>query len=123
MKTVLIVEDSPGGRDIYATALEDRGYRVVQASDGAEGVRLATDDPPDMVLMNLSIPLVSGADAIEILKSHPVTEHIPVVVVSGHSHPQLRESAWEAGCDDFCTKPIPPSRLLEVVADCIGEAD
>lgn len=123
MKTILIVEDSPAGRDIYATALERCGYRVVQACDGAEGVRLATDDPPDMVLMNLSIPLVNGADAIEILKSHPVTEHIPVVVVSGHSHPELRESAWEAGCDDFYTKPLRPSRLLEVVADCIGKAD
>lgn len=117
MKTVLIVEDSPEGRDIYAAALESGGYRVLQASDGAEGVRVATDDPPDLVVMNLSIPLVNGTDAIEILKAHPVTEHIPVVVVSGHSHPDLLEGAWEAGCDDYFVKPLPPSQLLEIISD------
>lgn len=123
MKTVLIVEDSPEGRDIYAAVLERNGYRVLQACDGAEGVRVATGDPPDVVIMNLSIPLVSGADAIEILKCHPVTEHIPVLVVSGHSHPDLRESAWEAGCDDYFVKPFRPSELLEAIAECIGGAD
>ena len=122
MKTVLIVEDSPEGRDIYAAALEAEGYAVLQAADGAEGVRIATDSPPDLVLMNLSIPLVNGADAIEILKGHPATEHVPVVVVSGHSHPKIRNSAWEAGCDDFFTKPVAPSRLLELVAERIGGA-
>lgn len=122
MKTVLIVEDSPEGRDIYAAALENGGYRVRQAADGAEGVRMATAEVPDLVVMNLSIPLVAGADAIEILKSHPMTEHIPVLVVSGHSHPGLQESAWEAGCDDYFVKPIRPSRLLEIVAECIGDA-
>lgn len=124
MKTIMIVEDSPEGRDIYAAALENGGYRVVQAGDGAEAVRIATtEEPPDLVVMNLSIPLVSGADAIEILKSHPVTEHIPVLVVSGHSHPDSRESAWEAGCDDYFVKPFRPSQLLEAVTDCIGAAD
>lgn len=121
MKTVLIVEDSSEGRDIYAAALEAAGYRVAQAADGAEGVRMATDDPPDLVIMNLSVPLVNGTDAIEILKSHPVTEHIPVVVVSGHTHPDMREGAWEAGCDDFYTKPFKPSELLEVVSARIGD--
>lgn len=123
MKTVLIVEDSPQGRDMYAAALENVGYRVLQAGDGAEGVRLATDDPPDLVIMNLSIPLVNGADAIEILKSHPRTEHIPVLVLSGHSHPAVREGAWQAGCDDFFNKPLRPSRLLRAVTECIGAAD
>lgn len=123
MKTIMIVEDSPEGRDIYAAALENGGYRVVQAGDGAEAVRIATTEPPDLVVMNLSIPLVSGADAIEILKGHPVTEHIPVLVVSGHSHPDSRESAWEAGCDDYFIKPLRPSQLLEAVTDCIGSAD
>lgn len=121
MKSVLIVEDSSAGRDIYAAALEAEGYRVLQAADGAEGVRMATQDPPDLVIMNLSIPLVNGTDAIEILKSHPVTEHIPVLVVSGHTHPDLRERAWEAGCDDFHTKPFRPSQLLAEVAERIGK--
>jgi CheY-like chemotaxis protein len=120
VKSVLIVEDSSAGRDIYAAALEARGYRVAQAADGAEGVRVATGDPPDLVIMNLSIPLVNGTDAIEILKAHPATEHIPVLVVSGHTHPGLREGAWQAGCDDFFTKPFAPSDLLAAVAECIG---
>lgn len=120
MKHVLIVEDSSAGRDIYAAALEAAGYRVAQAADGAEGVRMATDDPPDLVIMNLSIPLVNGTDAIEILKCHPATEHVPVVVVSGHTHPAMREGAWEAGCDDFYTKPFKPSDLLEMVSERIG---
>lgn len=123
MKTVLIVEDSPEGRDIYAAALENDGYRVRQAGDGAEGVRMATAEAPDLIVMNLSIPLVAGADAIEILKSHPVTEHVPVLVVSGHSHPVLREGAWEAGCDDYFVKPLRPSQLLRVVAERIGAAE
>ena len=120
LKCVLIVEDSSAGRDIYAAALEAEGYRVTQAADGAEGVRVATDDPPDLVIMNLSIPLVNGTDAIEILKAHPATEDVPVLVVSGHMHPDMRERAWEAGCDDFFTKPFRPSDLLAAVAECIG---
>lgn len=123
MKTILIVEDSPEGRDIYAKALENSGYRVRQAGDGAEGVRMATAEPPDLIIMNLSIPLVAGADAIEILKSHPMTEHVPVLVVSGHSHPDLREGAWEAGCDDYFVKPFRPSQLLKAVDDCLGVVD
>lgn len=120
MKTILIVEDSTAGRDIYAAVLESTGYRVLQAGDGAEGVRVATDDPPDLVIMNLSIPLVSGTDAIEILKGHPRTEDVPVVVVTGHTSPMLQDGAWEAGCDDFIAKPVRPSALLKLVVDRIG---
>lgn len=121
MKTVLIVEDSEGGRDMYADALEEAGYAVLQAADGAEAVRLATaDQAPDLVLMNLSIPIVPGVDAIEILKGHPTTQDVPVLVVSGHTSHDLREGAWTAGCDDFLAKPLAPSKLIEAVKDCIG---
>ena len=123
MKTVLIVEDSPEGRDIYATALESHGYRVVQAEDGAAGVRLATDEPPDLVLMNVSIPLVNGVDAVEIIKSHPATQNVPVVVLTGHTSASVREDAWRAGCDEYFSKPLPPAQLVEAIAERIGPAD
>jgi two-component system, cell cycle response regulator DivK len=119
---VLIVDDSPEVRDIYATALEACGYRAVQAPDGAAAIRLATDHPPDLVLMNVSVPLVNGVDATEILKSHPATEQVPILVVSGHTSPRIRETAWEAGCDDYLDKPVNPAELVAAVAECIGDA-
>jgi two-component system, cell cycle response regulator DivK len=121
-KTVLIVEDSAEGRDMYAAALRDCGYRVVQAEDGAAGVRLATTEPPDLVVMNLTVPLVNGVDAIEILKAHPATETIPVLVLTGHTSPVIREGAWEAGCDEYLDKPLAPRDLIDAVAEQIGPA-
>jgi two-component system, cell cycle response regulator DivK len=120
LKTVLIVEDSAAGREMYGQALEACGYRVVQADDGAAAVRLATAEPPDVVIMNLSIPLVSGVDAIEILKCHPATEHVPVLVLTGHTSHNIREEAWEAGCDEYFDKPLPPTQLIEAVESRIG---
>jgi CheY-like chemotaxis protein len=121
-RTVLIVEDSPEGRQMYATALEAAGFTVVQAGDGAEGIRLATETPPDIVVMNVSMPHVNGVDAVEILKAHPLTEHVPILVVTGHgSTPAVREGAWEAGCDDFLAKPVGPGDLVTAVANCIDE--
>jgi two-component system, cell cycle response regulator DivK len=105
---------------MYSRALEVHGYRVIQADDGAAAVRLATAEPPDLIVMNLSIPLVSGVDAIEILKSHPVTEHVPVLVLTGHTSHNIREEAWEAGCDDYFDKPLPPTRLIDAVEARIG---
>jgi two-component system, cell cycle response regulator DivK len=122
-KTVLLVEDCAEGRDIYAGFLEEHGYRVVQAEDGAQAIRLATDAPPDLVIMNVSVPLLNGVDATEILKGHPATEEVPVLVLTGHTSPLIREDAWEAGCDDYLDKPLAPSALLEAVVARIGPAD
>lgn len=122
MKTILIVEDSSEGRDVYATALQAEGYAVVEAADGAEGIRLATGRRPDLVLMNVSMPYVSGVDAVEILKSHPVTERVPILIITGHESPRVREMAWEAGCDDYLPKPLAPADLIEAVRKCIGGA-
>lgn len=120
--TVLVVEDSPEGRDIYATALEAAGFDVAQAADGAEGIRLATESRPDAVVMNVSMPHVNGVDAVEILKAHPATQHIPILVVTGHgSTPSIRDGAWEAGCDDFLAKPVSPAELVTAVRKCIGD--
>lgn len=120
-RTILIVEDSPEGRDIYAMALEAAGYAVLQAWDGAEGIRIATDARPDLIVMNVSMPHVNGVDAIEILKAHPATEHVPILVVTGHVTPMVRDGAWEAGCDDFLSKPVRPGELVAKVTDCIEQ--
>lgn len=120
-RTVLIVEDSPEGRDVYATALAAAGYAVVEACDGAEGIRLATEQPPDVVLMNIRMPHVNGVDAVEILKAHPATEHIPILVVTGHGIPAVRDGAWEAGCDEYLSKPLVPSDLVAAVSRCLRE--
>jgi two-component system, cell cycle response regulator DivK len=122
-KTVLLVEDCAEGRDIYAGYLERNGYRVIQAEDGAQAIRLAITAPPDLVIMNLSVPILCGVDATEILKGHPATEDVPILVLSGHTSPVIREDAWEAGCDDFLDKPMAPTRLLEAVAARIGPSD
>jgi two-component system, cell cycle response regulator DivK len=123
LKTVLIVEDNPAGLVMYSDVLERAGYRVLGAEDGAAAIRVATDEAPDLVLMNLSIPMINGVDAIEILKSHPATEAVPVLVVTGHTSPALREEAWQAGCDDYLNKPVPPNRLLAEVEARIGPGD
>lgn len=122
MKTILVVDDSDASRDMFATTLSAKGFRVLQASDGAEGIRLATEEPPDLVLMNVSMPVVNGVDAVEVLKGHPGTEAVPVLVITGHSIPSVRDMAWEAGCDDFLSKPISPKELVEAVERCIGSS-
>jgi two-component system, cell cycle response regulator DivK len=115
MKTILIVDDAPEGRDVYAQVLEMGGYRVVQAEDGAQAVRMATHEPPDLILMNVSIPFVNGIDATEILKSHPTTERVPILMVTGHVSANVQDDAWAAGCDDYIGKPVPPTEILAAV--------
>ena len=119
MATVLIVEDNEESRDIYATALRQKGYHVLQAADGAEGIRMATDERPEIVIMNISMPIVNGVDAVEVLKAHPATERIPVLIVTGHSTGTIREMAWEAGCDEYLFKPVSPAALTEAVERCL----
>ncbi|HUH14213.1 MAG TPA: response regulator [Longimicrobiales bacterium] len=121
MPTILIVEDSKECRDIYATALRRKGYDVLLAADGAEGIRVATERRPQLVIMNISMPLVNGVDAVEVLKAHPATEGVPVLVVTGHSTAPVREMAWEAGCDEYLFKPISPAALTEAVERCLQE--
>lgn len=123
MKTILVVDDSVENRKMFADTLSAKGYRVVQAEDGAHGIRSATETPPDLVLMNVSMPVMNGVDAVEVLKSHPGTEHVPVLVVTGHSIASIRDMAWEAGCDDYLSKPVSPTELLEAVERCIGEGE
>jgi len=114
-KTVLLVEDNEDNRIIYATALRYSGYDVLEAITGTQGVQLARDGGPDLILMDISVPELDGWEATAILKADPVTRHIPIVAVTAHALPDDAERSRKAGCDGYLAKPISPAALLAEV--------
>jgi two-component system, cell cycle response regulator DivK len=119
-KTVLLIEDSPDTREIYRTLLEEYGYQVLEAANGEEGLAVACQHAPDLVLMNISLPEVDGWTATTLLKGDPRTAAIPVVAVTAFSKAANRDRALEAGCDGYLDKPVGPQRVLEEVLRLIG---
>ena len=113
MPTVLIVEDNEPSRDALARRLERRGYSVVPAVDGVEAVSIARAARPDIILMDLGLPVIDGWEATARLKGGDDTRHIPIIVLSAHAMTSDREQALAAGGDDFDTKPVQFQRLLE----------
>jgi two-component system, cell cycle response regulator DivK len=118
--TILIVDDFEDNRTMYAEFLKFSGYDVVEASDGLEAIDKATSFPPDVVVMDLSLPLLDGWEATRRLKRDPRTQHIPVVVLSGHVLEGHWKSARDAGCDGFLAKPCLPETLLETVRQVLA---
>lgn len=119
-RTILLVEDHEDNRIVYSTILEHFGYTVLLATDGAEGVRLAREALPDLVLMDVSIPVMDGWEATRVLKSEPATAGIPIVALTAHALATDRERAAEAGCDGYLAKPVEPRRVLEEVRRFLG---
>ncbi len=115
MAKILLVEDNEMNRDMLSRRLERRGYVVVMAVDGNEGVAKAQSENPDLILMDMSLPVLDGWEATKLLKSFPVTMKIPIIALTAHAMAGDREKAMEAGCDDYDTKPIELTRLLEKV--------
>lgn len=113
--TVLLVEDNPDNRDIYGTFLRHYGFTVVEAADGAEGVRLARELLPGVVLMDVGLPVLDGLEATRLIKADPATADIPVVALTAHAMESDRRAALDAGCDSYLAKPAELSRVLEVV--------
>lgn len=113
MAKVLLVEDNEMNRDMLSRRLARRGYFVVVAKDGLEGVSMATHETPDIILMDMSLPEIDGWEATRRIKAAPETASIPIVALTAHAMASDREKALEAGCDDFDTKPVELSRLLE----------
>jgi CheY-like chemotaxis protein len=109
---ILLVEDNEMNRDMLSRRLERRGYEVVLAVDGAEGVDKAGTEAPALILMDMSLPVVDGWDATRRIKAAPATRAIPVIALTAHAMSGDREKAVEAGCDDFDTKPVDLARLL-----------
>ena len=112
MAKILLVEDNEMNRDMLSRRLERRGYEVVIAVDGAEGIEKAGTEAPALILMDMSLPVVDGWDATRRIKDSPATRAIPVIALTAHAMSGDREKAVEAGCDDFDTKPVDLARLL-----------
>jgi two-component system, cell cycle response regulator DivK len=119
-QTILLVEDHEDNRIVYSTILEHFGYRVLLAGDGAEGVRIARESSPDLVLMDVSIPVMDGWQATAMLKADPATARIPVIALTAHALPADRERAEEVGCDGYLAKPVEPRRVVEEVRRFLG---
>jgi CheY-like chemotaxis protein len=112
MTTILIVEDNEMNRDMLSRRLERKGYNVLIAVDGEKGVEVARASMPDLILMDMSLPVVDGWEATRRLKSDDRLKHIPVIALTAHAMANDRDKALEAGCDDYDTKPIELPRLL-----------
>jgi two-component system cell cycle response regulator DivK len=119
-RTILLVEDHEDNRIVYRTILEHVGYTVLLAGDGVEGVRLAREQKPDLVLMDVSIPLMDGWTATSVLKADLETASIPIVALTAHALAGDRERALEVGCDGYLAKPVEPRRVLEEVRRFLG---
>jgi CheY-like chemotaxis protein len=120
MPRILLVEDNEMNRDMLSRRLQRRGYEVIIAVDGRQGVAMAQSGAPDLVLMDMSLPLMDGWEATRTLKSAPETRHIPVIALTAHAMSTDRDKAIEAGCDDYDTKPIELARLLGKMEALIG---
>ena len=120
MSKILIVEDNEVNRDMLSRRLVRRGYEVICAVDGQQGIAMANDEAPDLILMDMSLPVLDGWEATRKLKATPQTQTIPVIALTAHALMSDREQAFEAGCDDYETKPIDFPRLLDKVTARIG---
>ena len=112
MPKILLVEDNEMNRDMLSRRLLRNGYEVVLAVDGQSGVEMAQTQAPDLVLIDMSLPVVDGWEATRRLKADAATKHIPVIALTAHAMSGDREKALEAGCDDYDTKPVELLRLL-----------
>jgi len=112
---ILLVEDNEMNRDMLSRRLQRRGYEVIVAVDGDQGLDLARQETPDLILMDMSLPGVDGWEATRRLKDAPETESIPIIALTAHAMSSDRDKALEAGCDDYDTKPIELPRLLSKI--------
>jgi two-component system cell cycle response regulator DivK len=112
MTTILIVEDNEMNRDMLSRRLERKGYQILIAVDGAIGIDVARAQMPDLILMDMSLPVVDGWEATRRIKADESLKHIPIIALTAHAMANDREKALEAGCEDYDTKPIELPRLL-----------
>lgn len=112
MKKLLVVEDNEMNRDMLTRRLERKGYATIVAMDGEEGVTLAQSESPDLILMDMSLPVLDGWEATRRLKAAPETRDIPIIALTAHAMAGDREKALEAGCDEYDKKPVDFTGLL-----------
>ncbi len=112
---ILLVEDNELNRDMLSRRLERKGFDVICAMDGKMGIDMAKNESPDLILMDLSLPIIDGWEAIKILKSETSTSTVPIIVLTAHAMEGDREKALESGCDEYDTKPVDFERLLSKI--------
>ena len=122
MSKILLVEDNEMNRDMLSRRLERRGYEVILAVDGSAGIQLAASALPDLVLMDMSLPVLDGWEATKQLKASQATSHIPVIALTAHAMAGDKDRAIEAGCDDYDTKPVDLTRLLGKIETLLNHA-
>jgi len=120
MSKILMVEDNEMNRDMLSRRLERKGFDVVMAVDGQAGVNMAQSEKPDLILMDMSLPIIDGWEATRRIKADPATKDIPVIALTAHAMAGDEQKALEAGCDDYDTKPVNFNRLLEKMARFLG---
>ena len=119
MAKILIVEDNEMNRDMLSRRLERKGFDVVMAEDGQRGVNMAKSESPDLILMDLGLPIIDGWEATSQIKKDDKTKNIPIIVLTAHAMSGDREKALEAGADEYDTKPVEFKRLLGKIKDFI----
>lgn len=115
MPKILLIEDNEQNRDALARRLQRRGYDVIMAADGQQGIAMAQSELPDLILMDLNLPDVDGWEATQIIKGTPKTQAIPIMAMTAHAIAGDQERALQAGCDDYHAKPVEFTRLLEQI--------
>ncbi len=120
MTRILLIEDDAMSQDMLSRRLTRKGYEVLTAADGQEGLDLARAQAPDLILMDMSLPVLDGWEATRRLKSAPETGAIPIIALTAYAMIGDRERAIEVGCDDYDTKPVELSRLLEKMEALLG---
>ena len=122
MPRLLLIEDNEESRDGLSRRLQRKGYEVLTAADGRQGLEAARAESPDLVLMDMSLPVLDGWEATRQLKADPQTRHIPVIALTAHAMAGDREKALAAGCDEYDTKPVEFARLLGKIEALLGGA-
>ncbi|GGD58426.1 response regulator [Paenibacillus nasutitermitis] len=121
MQTILLVEDNEMNRDMLSRRLIRKGYRVITANDGLQGVELAETERPDLILMDMSLPVMDGWEATRTLKKSAELSVIPIIALTAHAMAGDDQKAFQAGCDDFDTKPVVLDRLLHKMQELLGK--
>jgi CheY-like chemotaxis protein len=122
MSKILLVEDNEMNRDMLTRRLERKGFEVVIAIDGQAGVDMASSSNPDIILMDLSLPVMDGWEATRQIKADSATQSIPIIALTAHAMAGDEQKALEAGCDDYDTKPVDISRLLGKIENLLNSA-
>ena len=123
MAKILLVEDNEMNRDMLSRRLKRKGYDVVIAVDGRQGVEMASSESPDLILLDMSLPVMDGWEAARTLKADADCKHIPIIALTAHAMASDRDKALAAGCDEYDTKPVEFKRLLGKIAAFLNAAD